>query len=73
MLLIVWGEGSSGRVARDVNLLGFEDHSTTAATTTFRDICGIKVEDDGVEFEIDGVVTEAIRPEQKQSGFQGGG
>jgi predicted nucleotidyltransferase component of viral defense system len=70
MLLIVWGEGSSERVTRDADLLGFGDNSPTAATTTFREICGMKVEDDGVEFEIDSVTAEAIRSEQEYVGVR---
>jgi hypothetical protein len=39
MLLIVWGEGSSERVTRDADLLGFGDNSPTSAAAVFRDIC----------------------------------
>ncbi len=70
MMLIVWGEGSSERVTRDADLLGFGDNSPTAATTTFREICGIKVEDDGVEFEIDSVAAEDIRAAQDYVGVR---
>ena len=70
MLLILWGEGSSERVTRDADLLGFGDNSPTVATTTFREICGIKVEDDGVEFEIDSVATEEIRSGQEYVGVR---
>ena len=37
MLLIVWGEGSSERVTRDADLLGFGDNSPTVVTATFRE------------------------------------
>ena len=70
MLLIVWGEGSSERVTRDADLLGFGDNSPTAATATFREICGIKVEDDGVEFEVESVAAEEIRAGQEYVGVR---
>ena len=70
MLLIVWGEGSSERVTRDADLLGFGDNSPTAAATIFREICGMKVENDGVEFEIDRVASEEIRSGQKYGGVR---
>jgi predicted nucleotidyltransferase component of viral defense system len=70
MLLIVWGEGSSERVTRDADLLGFDDNSPAAAKTTFREICGVRVEDDGVEFEIQSVATEEIRSGQENVGVR---
>jgi predicted nucleotidyltransferase component of viral defense system len=70
MMLIVWGEGSSERVTRDADFLGFGDNSPAAATKTFREICGIKAEDDGVEFEIDSVAAEDIRAAQEYVGVR---
>jgi predicted nucleotidyltransferase component of viral defense system len=70
MLLIAWGEGSSERVARDADLLGFGDNSPTTAVATFREICGIKVEDDGVEFEIDTIAADEIRAEREYVGVR---
>jgi predicted nucleotidyltransferase component of viral defense system len=70
MLLIVWGEGSSERVTRDADFLGFGDNSPTITRTTFREICSLKVEDDGVEFEIDSVVAEEIRSGQEYVGVR---
>ena len=65
MLLIVWGEGSSERVTRDADLLGFGDNSPAVVTATFREICAVSVGDDGVEFEMDSVAAEEIRAEQE--------
>lgn len=70
MLLIVWGEGSSERVTRDADLLGFGDNSPAGATATFREICAVGVEDDGVKFEIDSVAAEQIRAEQEYVGVR---
>lgn len=64
MLLIVWGEGSSERVTRDADLLGFGDNSPAAALAAFRDICSVAVEDDGVQFEPETIEAESIRAEQ---------
>lgn len=70
MLLIVWGEGSSERVTRDADLLGFGDNSPTAAAAAFRDICAFGVEDDGVEFEMETIEAESIRAEQEYVGVR---
>jgi predicted nucleotidyltransferase component of viral defense system len=70
MLLIVWGEGSSERVTRDADLLGFGDNSPLGITTTFREILGVPIDDDGVVFDPDSVVAEAIRAEQEYVGMR---
>ena len=70
MLLVAWGEGSSERVTRDADLLGFGDNSTTAAASAFRDICAIALDDDGVQFEIETIHAEAIRAEQDYVGVR---
>lgn len=64
MLLIVWGEGSSERVTRDADLLGFGDNSPAAALAAFQDICSVGVEDGGVQFEPETIEAESIRAEQ---------
>ncbi len=68
MLLIVWGEGSSERVTRDADLLGFGDHSPTAAAAAFRDICAVAVEDDGVHFEVETIAGFASDPLKQTQG-----
>jgi len=70
MLLIVWGEGSSERVTRDADLLGFGDNSPTAAAAAFRDICAVAVDDDGVHFKVDTIEADSIRAEQKYVGVR---
>ncbi|MFM7101109.1 MAG: nucleotidyl transferase AbiEii/AbiGii toxin family protein, partial [Verrucomicrobiota bacterium] len=70
MLLIVWGEGSSERVTRDADLLGFGDNSPTAAAAAFRDICAVAVDDDGVQFEVETLQAESIRAEQEYVGVR---
>jgi len=70
MLLIVWGEGSSERVTRDADFLGFGDNSPIAAAATFREICTFNVEDDGVVFDADSVKAEEIRVEQEYVGVR---
>lgn len=70
MLLIVWGEGSSERVTRDADLLGFGDNSPAAVTATFRELCIIPVGDDGVDFEVESVAAEEIRAEQEYVGVR---
>lgn len=70
MLLIVWGEGSSERVTRDDDLLGFGDNSPAAAAAAFRDICAVAVDDDGVQFEADTIEADSIRAEQEYVGVR---
>lgn len=70
MLLIVWGEGSSERVTRDADLLGFGDNSPTVVTATFREVCAVAIDDDGVTFEFDSVVAEEIRADQEYVGVR---
>ena len=70
MLLIVWGEGSSERVTRDADLLGFGDNSPEAVSKTFREISAQKVADDGVTYELETVVAEAIRAAQEYVGVR---
>jgi len=70
MLLIVWGEGSSERVTPDADLLGFGDHSPAVAAATFREICAVVVDDDGVQFEVESIKAEAIRAEQEYVGVR---
>lgn len=70
MLLIVWGEGSSERVTRDADLLGFGDNSPAIVKATFREICAVAVGDDGVEFEAESVAAEEIRAEQEYVGVR---
>jgi predicted nucleotidyltransferase component of viral defense system len=70
MLLIVWGEGSSERVTRDADLLGFGDNSPAVAAATFREICAVSVDDDGVQFELESIKAESIRAEQEYVGVR---
>ncbi len=70
MLLIAWGEGSSERVTRDADLLGFGDNSPAVAATTFREICTFTVDDDGVKFEVETVAAEEIRAGQEYVGVR---
>jgi predicted nucleotidyltransferase component of viral defense system len=70
MLLIVWGEGSSERVTRDADLLGFGDNSPAASAGTFQEICAVVVEDDGVEFDVESIKAEQIRAEQEYVGVR---
>jgi predicted nucleotidyltransferase component of viral defense system len=70
MLLIAWGEGSSERVTRDADLLGFGDNSPSTVSAAFQEICGFKVEDDGVVFESESVKAEEFRAEQEYVGVR---
>lgn len=50
MLFALW-EPTLHRVTRDLDLLGFGNPSADRLTEIFRELCGIEVEADGVEFD----------------------
>ncbi|MHB8399775.1 MAG: nucleotidyl transferase AbiEii/AbiGii toxin family protein [Candidatus Limnocylindrales bacterium] len=60
MLFSLWGE-EMYRATRDVDFLGFGDSSTQEMTKVFRDLCAVSVEDDGLVFKAESVVSEEIR------------
>jgi len=68
MLITSWMEDPH-RPTRDLDLLGHGDPSPEAMLATFREICGIKG-DDGVTFDVDGLVVEAIREQTEYGGLR---
>ena len=49
MLFVIW-EGAQHRETRDLDLLGFGENSMEGLIRVFREICGVKVPDDGLVF-----------------------
>lgn len=68
MLIASWMEDPH-RPTRDLDLLGQGDSSQEAMLATFREICGVKI-DDGVAFDVDGLAVEAIREQNEYGGMR---
>lgn len=66
MLLTTWFD-EPHRATRDVDLLGFGDPAHEALLGTFREVMAIEA-DDGVVFNLEGLVIEAIREEVEYGG-----
>lgn len=60
MLYIVWGE-EAYRPTRDLDLLGFGPAGVEPVAACFREICAVRVADDGMVFLADSVRAEEIR------------
>jgi hypothetical protein len=67
MLVAVWMPDAF-RATRDLDLLGRGDPSRGFAEIVFKDLCGMAVEPDGVEFDATTVRAELIREHQRYSG-----
>jgi predicted nucleotidyltransferase component of viral defense system len=67
MLLSVWIKARY-RTTRDLDLLGYGENSEPRLTKVFRDICGEKVEPDGLEFDQDSIRVGEIREDQEYQG-----
>lgn len=69
MLFIAW-EGMPHRVTRDIDLLGFGDDSVERVASVVRDLCELRVEDDGIVFDPDSVKAEEIRALDEYGGVR---
>lgn len=69
MLFAVW-DGESHRPTRDVDLLGFGSGGLPHLEKTFRDICLVPVEPDGLEFLADNLRAIEIRENQEYQGVR---
>jgi hypothetical protein len=69
MLFQLWSN-SPYRATRDIDLLAHGDPSVMSMENTFRTICNLSVEDDGVIFQADSVVGRVIRPDQAYTGVR---
>lgn len=67
LLLLAW-LGETIRPTRDVDLLGFGDVSSGALAATFRDLCDVDVEPDGLTFDATSILVAAIRAEDEYGG-----
>jgi predicted nucleotidyltransferase component of viral defense system len=67
LLLLAW-LGEMIRPTRDTDLLGFGDLSASALAETFRELCAIEVEPDGLVFDPSSVRVSPIRVEDAYGG-----
>jgi predicted nucleotidyltransferase component of viral defense system len=67
LLLALWTDRLR-RPTRDVDLLGYGDHSQEALAQIFRDICVIDVQADGLAFDPNTVRVTQIREDQQYGG-----
>jgi predicted nucleotidyltransferase component of viral defense system len=71
MLFRVWTD-QIHRPTRDLDLLSRGEPSLAALTNLFRDICGLKVEDDALTFDPTTVTAERIKEDQDYEGVRVG-
>jgi predicted nucleotidyltransferase component of viral defense system len=69
MLMTTWFD-EPHRPTRDLDLLGFGDSASDPMLAVFRSICAIPVDDDGIQFDIDGSRVEQIREELAYGGLR---
>lgn len=69
MLFIAW-EGMPHRVTRDIDLLGFGDDSVERVASVVRDLCELRVEEDGLVFDPGSVKGEEIRALDEYGGVR---
>ena len=69
MLLNIWSD-TPHRPTRDVDFLGYGEPTVPDLVETFRQLCDIAVEDDGVVFQPDSVKGRVIREEAEYGGVQ---
>jgi predicted nucleotidyltransferase component of viral defense system len=67
MLFVVWGQHLR-RPTRDLDLLGYGSSSPERLLELFRQICGLDVEPDGLEFDADSINVVEIRAGQEYQG-----
>lgn len=69
MLFQIW-TNMPHRPTRDLDLLGHGDPSPEHCLAVFRELCGLTVSDDGLDFPTEAVTTEKIKEEQDYEGVR---
>ena len=67
MLIIILTE-TGHRPTKDLDLLGYGDHSAEALKALFQEVCRVEAEPDGITFAPDSVQVEDIRKDQEYQG-----
>ncbi len=71
MLFRLWAD-QPHRPTRDLDLLGKGDPSPEVVAQLFHEIFGIRVEDDGLIFDVNSVTAERIKEDQEYEGVRVG-
>ncbi len=66
-LIRIWS-GKEFRPTRDIDFLGYGEHSEEELIEIFRNICSIDVESDGLNFDLDSITVENIRADNEYVG-----
>jgi predicted nucleotidyltransferase component of viral defense system len=69
MLFLVWA-GEAYRATTDLDLMGRRRHSAVELALMFQTVCRVKVEDDGLVFQVDSVQVEEIREDNEYGGLR---
>jgi len=69
MLFVLWGQDVY-RPTRDIDLLGQDTMTPESMLEIFRDICVVTVQEDGLDFDPESIVTEYIRGLHEQQGVR---
>jgi len=69
MLFAVWS-GEKHRATRDLDFLSFGSSEIEDLVKTFREICSIEIEEDGLNFVSDSIKGERIKAEQEYKGVR---
>ena len=69
MLFALW-QPTLHRVTRDLDLLGFGNPSRSRLAEIFRELCGMEVEADGVDFDARSVTAAEIRARDEYAGVR---
>ena len=69
MLFVTWLHDPF-RPTRDLDLLGYGANDTESIAETFKAICATQVPDDGVLFDVEGLIADPIREELEYGGVR---
>lgn len=69
-LLFAYWTGAPHRPTRDMDLLGYGDPDVALLEKTFRELCAVQVQPDGLVFKPDSVNGERIKDDEKYQGVR---
>jgi hypothetical protein len=69
MLFQIWSN-TLHRATRDLDLLGHGDPSPENSIAVFRELCGIAVPDDGLNFPVEALASEKIKEDEEYEGVR---
>jgi len=69
LLFTAWG-GPASRPTKDIDLLARMDNAVDAVTKVIKEVCSLKVQPDGLVFDLESVSGEAIKEDADYSGVR---